>query len=133
MTVFKYSCKKFQQVHKYHHKPILSQVNISIHLLPISFRAQTVSMVIILGWTTICGTIPGRDHRLSSSPKCPNQLWGLGTLCVLLRVPESLSLMVNCLESEADYSLLPSAEVKNNWNHTSTPPHAFMVCTQTHP
>jgi len=60
-----------------------------------------------------CGAIPGRDHRLSSSPKHPNQLWGLGTLCLLLKVPESLSLMVNCLKSETDYSLLSSAEVKN--------------------
>jgi hypothetical protein len=28
---------------------------------------------------------------------------------------------------EADHSLLPSAEVKNAWNYTSTPPHVFMA------
>jgi len=44
--------KNFQQVHKYHHKTILNQINVSIHLLPVSFRAQTVSMVTMLGWTT---------------------------------------------------------------------------------
>jgi hypothetical protein len=41
------------------------------------------------------------------------------------RVPGALSLWVKKPEREADHSPPSSAEVKNTWSYTSTPPYAF--------
>jgi hypothetical protein len=48
-----------------------------------------------------------------------NSQWGLG---IFLWVPEALSLGVKQSGHEADHSPPYSAEVKNAWNYTSTPP-----------
>lgn len=58
-------------------------------------------------------------------PKCPDQLWRL------LNENRRLSPQVRWPRREAHHSPLPSAEVKNYWSRTSTPPHTFMACTFT--
>ena len=66
------------------------------------------------------GSNPGRDKRFFSSPKRPNQLLGPisflvdGYLCSFQRV--------KLAEREAAHSPASSAEVKNDWSYTSTPP-----------
>jgi hypothetical protein len=43
-------------------------------------------------------------------------------------VPGALSLRVKAPDCEADHSAPSSAEVKNTWNYTSTPPYVVMAC-----
>jgi hypothetical protein len=42
-------------------------------------------------------------------------------------VPGALSLVIKGLGHEADCSLASSAEVKNAWGYTSTPPYILMA------
>jgi hypothetical protein len=68
---------------------------------------------------------PGRvkNFLLSTSPRLvlkpiqPPIQWVLGALTMGVKQPERL----------ADHSPPTSAEVKNTWIHTSTPPYTFMV------
>ena len=46
-------------------------------------------------------------------------------------VPGTLSLTFKQLAHEADHPSQSTAEVKNEWNYTSIPPDAFIVCTGT--
>jgi len=45
-------------------------------------------------------------------------------------VPGALSPEVRRPATEADQSLLLSAEVKNEWRYNSIPPHAFKSCKE---
>jgi hypothetical protein len=57
-----------------------------------------------------------RHHRVQTGSQPPIQ-W----------VPGALSLGAKRLEREADYLPPSSAEVKNEWSYTSTPPHALIA------
>lgn len=61
-------------------------------------------------------------------PKCPDRLWGPPSILFT----EHRELLPT---GERGWSVnqtthLSSAEFKNTWSHASTPPHAFMVCSQ---
>jgi hypothetical protein len=59
-----------------------------------------------------------------SSPGHSDQFWGSPPV---QWVPGALSTWVKRLRHEADHSPPTSAEVKNAWIYTSSPPHAIMV------
>jgi hypothetical protein len=73
------------------------------------------------GWSSSLGR--GKIFLFSTSsrpvlgPTQPPIQWVLG----------ALSLGVKRLGCEADHSVPTSAEVKNTWIYTSTPPYTFMV------
>jgi hypothetical protein len=72
-----------------------------------------------MGWT-VWGSNPGRSKRFFSSPKCPDQLWGLPSL--LFNGYWGSFPGVKRLENEVNHLLPSSAEVKDEWIYTSTPP-----------
>jgi hypothetical protein len=60
----------------------------------------------------------------------PDRLWG--SLSLLYNGHrEILSAEVKRMRPEADHSSLCSAEVKNEWSYTSTPPYSITSCTGT--
>jgi hypothetical protein len=62
------------------------------------------------------GSVPGRSNRFFSIQQCPDRLWG----------PSSL-LYSGYRGLKADHSPPSSADVKNAWIYTSTPPYVFMA------
>jgi hypothetical protein len=66
------------------------------------------------------GPIPDRCQKCFSSPVYPCRLWGPPNLRY---VPAGFYPGIRRLEREARYSPPCSAEVKNEWNCTSTPSH----------
>jgi len=81
------------------------------------------------GWTTgdqlLAGAVMGLFHFATASRPAP----GL-TQPPIQWVPRLLPRGVKRPGHEADYSPPSSAEVKNTWNYTSTPPYAF-ICGAT--
>jgi hypothetical protein len=61
--------------------------------------------------------------RILSSPHRPDRLWGSPTQ----GVPGTISPEVKLPGREADHSLPASAEVKQMWTYTSTPPYTIMA------
>jgi len=59
--------------------------------------------------------------RRNSRPTHPPIQWKLVPICREVKRPEN----------GTDHSLPSSAQVKNEWSYTSTPPHYFTACTQT--
>ena len=59
-------------------------------------------------------------NKFFSSPKPPDQLWGLPSL------PG-----VKHLVHEANYTPLGCAKIKNEWNYTTSLQYAIMICTST--
>jgi hypothetical protein len=61
-----------------------------------------------------------QEHVFLSSSKCPNWLWGPPSL--LFNGCEAFFPHGNWWKCEVDHSLPSSAEVRNEWSYTSTPP-----------
>jgi hypothetical protein len=61
-----------------------------------------------------------------SSPRCPYWFWGSPSL-LYNGYRWTLSPGIKRPGREADYSPQTSAEVKNTWIYTSTPPYAFIA------
>ena len=60
------------------------------------------------------------EEKMLFSPKGPDRLWGPPSL--LLNGHWGSLLGVKRSEREVDHTSPPSAEVKNEWRYTSTPP-----------
>jgi hypothetical protein len=81
------------------------------------------------GWT-----VEGVENPISLrarfflSPRHPDRFWGHPALCPMgIGGGGGLSVRVKRPGREADRSPLASAEVKNTWIYTSTPPYAFLA------
>jgi len=75
---------------------------------------------VVTGWM-IGGSRPGRGWEFFSSPPRPYRLWGLSSL--LSNGYQGLfPCGVKRQGHEANHSLPSSAEVKNAWSYTFTPP-----------
>jgi hypothetical protein len=74
---------------------------------------------------TVVQFAAGAGKKFSSLSPHPDWLWGSPNL--LLDAYQGLSLGVKWLEHESDHSPPSSAEVKNAWSYTSTPPYVFMA------
>jgi hypothetical protein len=101
--------------------------NIYFHITitPMPMRCRHSSVSIVTRLRVDRGTIPSRGRTIfcfntASRPA----LWPTQT--PIQWVPGILSLGVKWPEIECDNSLTSSAEVKNEWSYTSTPPHGFM-------
>jgi hypothetical protein len=81
--------------------------------------AQWYSAGLRAGWSG--GSIPGRGWEFFSSPLCPDRFWGPPSL-LSNGYQGALSLGVKRPGREADHSPPSSAEAKNAWTYTSTPP-----------
>jgi hypothetical protein len=69
----------------------------------------------------IRGSRPSRVWKFSSSPPCSDRLWSPPQPPIQW-VPGALFLEVKRPKRDADHSPPSSAEVKNKWSYTSTPP-----------
>jgi hypothetical protein len=67
----------------------------------------------------VWGSNPGTVNRVFCSAKYPDQLWGLTSL---LFNDRRFLPVVKRPERKVNHSRLSSAEVKNDWSHTSSPP-----------
>jgi hypothetical protein len=67
------------------------------------------------------GTIPGGDWEFFSSPPRPERFWSPPSL-LSNGYREALPLGAKGPRREANHSPPSSAEVKNAWSYTSTPP-----------
>jgi hypothetical protein len=78
-------------------------------------------------WLDDRGSIHGNGKRFISSPQRPDRLWGPPRL-LSNGYRGARSSGVKWQGREADHSPPPtSAEVKNTWIYTSTPPYVFMA------
>jgi len=72
------------------------------------------------------GSIPGTGRKFFSSPLFPDRLWG-STQPFIQWVPGNPPPGAKRPVYEADHSPQSSAEDKNVWSYTSTPPHIFIA------
>lgn len=80
-------------------------------------------------WGNVVWFVAGTREFFSSlePPDCP---CSPPTLAVEW-LPGTLCLEVECIGLKTDRSLLSSAQVKNDWSSTSSPPHVLMACIGT--
>jgi hypothetical protein len=77
------------------------------------------------GWI-IGGSIPGRGWEFFSSPPRPDRLW-VSHYSPIQLLLGALSLGAKRSGRAAHHSPPSSADVKNAWSYTSTPPYIFMA------
>jgi hypothetical protein len=83
-----------------------------------------------VGYVTEESSYFGRDKGFFSSPKLAH--WLRGPCSFLFNGYQGAFLPeVKWLVIEANHSSPSTAEVKNAWSYTSTPPYAFISCTGT--
>ena len=75
----------------------------------------------MLFYRRIVVLFPAWTKKLALQTTQPPVEWGAGTLCSGIKQPKR----------ESNQSRPSSSKDKNVRTYTSTPPHAFMVCTQT--